>query len=147
MGPSSSARPAVARVRRAVPHLSAVYLPRRRLRDHIDETRDGEGVLICAPAGYGKTLLLTDWVTQHTGRVAWLTVDRGDNTDRRFWAGVLAALSTVAAVPAANPLRTIGLPDVPSRSPEFLDAVIDALVALPGPLVVVFDDLQELTHA
>jgi hypothetical protein len=59
---------------------------------------------------------------------------------------VLAALSTVAAVPAANPLRTLGLPDVPSRSPEFLDAVIDALVALPGPLVVVFDDLQELTH-
>ena len=40
----------------------------------------------------------------------------------------------------------MGLPHVPSRSPEFLDAVIDALVAVPGPLVVVFDDLQELTH-
>jgi LuxR family maltose regulon positive regulatory protein len=146
MGPSSSARPAVARVRTAVPHLSAVYLPRRRLRDHLDETRDGEVVLICAPAGYGKTLLLTDWSTQHTGRVAWLTVDRQDNTDRRFWAGVLAALSTVSAVPAANPLRTMGLPHVPSRSPEFLDAVIDALVAVPGPLVMVFDDLHELTH-
>ena len=148
MGPSSSARPrpAVARVRTAVPHLSAVYLPRRRLRDHLDEIRDGEVVLVSAPAGYGKTLLLTDWVTRQPGRVAWLTVDREDNTDRRFWAGVLAALSTVAAVPAANPLRTMGLPHVPSRSPEFLDAVIDALVAVPGPLVVVFDDLQELTH-
>jgi len=148
MGYSSSTgpRPTVARVRTAVPHLSAVYLPRRRLRDYLDETRDGEVVLVSAPAGYGKTLLLTDWVSHQPDRVAWLTVDRGDNTDRRFWAGVLAALSTVAAVPAANPLRTIGLPDVPSRSPEFLDAVIDALVALPGPLVVVFDDLQELTH-
>ncbi|HKQ42912.1 MAG TPA: AAA family ATPase, partial [Pseudonocardia sp.] len=129
-----------------MPHLSAVYLPRRRLRDHLDEIRDGEVVLVSAPAGYGKTLLLTDWVTRQPGRVAWLTVDREDNTDRRFWAGVLAALSTVAAVPAANPLRTMGLPHVPSRSPEFLDAVIDALVAVPGPLVVVFDDLQELTH-
>jgi len=148
MGLSSSvgSRPAVARVRTAVPHLSAVYLPRRRLRDHLDETGDGEVVLVSAPAGYGKTLLLADWVTRHADRVAWLTLDREDNTDRRFWAGVLAALSTVAAVPAANPLRTMGLPEVPSRSPEFLDAVIDALVAVPGPLVVVFDDLQELTH-
>jgi LuxR family transcriptional regulator, maltose regulon positive regulatory protein len=149
MGHSSNtgARPAVARVRTAVPHLSAVYLPRRRLRDHLDETRDGEVVLVSAPAGYGKTLLLTDWVSRQPGRVAWLTVDRGDNTDRRFWAGVLAALSTVAAVPAANPLRTLGLPDVPSRSPEFLDAVIDALVAVAGPLLMVFDDLHELTNA
>lgn len=149
MGHSSNTgpRPAVARVRTAVPHLSAVYLPRRRLRDHLDDIRDGEVVLVSAPAGYGKTLLLTDWVSGQAGRVAWLTVDRGDNTDRRFWAGVLAALSTVAAVPAANPLRTIGLPDVPSRSPEFLDAVIDALVAVAGPLVMVFDDLHELTHA
>ena len=148
MGLSSNAgpRPAVARVRTAVPHLSAVYLPRRRLRDHLDETGDGEVVLVSAPAGYGKTLLLADWVTRHAGRVAWLTLDREDNTDRRFWAGVLAALSTVAAVPAANPLRTMGLPEVPSRSPEFLDAVIDALVAVPGPLVIVFDDLQELIH-
>ena len=146
MGYIIGPRPTVARVRTAVPHLSAVYLPRRRLRDYLDETRDGEVVLVSAPAGYGKTLLLTDWVSHQPDRVAWLTVDRGDNTDRRFWAGVLAALSTVAAVPAANPLRTLGLPDVPSRSPEFLDAVIDALVALPGPLVVVFDDLQELTH-
>lgn len=148
MGLSSNAgpRPAVARVRTAVPHLSAVYLPRRRLRDHLDGTRDGEVVLVSAPAGYGKTLLLADWVTRHAGRVAWLTLDRGDNTDRRFWAGVLAALSTVAAVPGANPLRTMGLPEVPSRSPEFLDAVIDALVAVAGPLVVVLDDLQELVH-
>ena len=70
MGLSSSvgSRPAVARVRTAVPHLSAVYLPRRRLRDHLDETGDGEVVLVSAPAGYGKTLLLADWVTCHAGR-------------------------------------------------------------------------------
>src|SRR5690242_8929983 len=145
MGSSSTGpRPAVARVRTAVPHLSAVYLPRPRLRSYLDEIRDGEVVLVAAPAGYGKTLLLTDWVSGQVGRVAWLTVDREDNTDRRFWAGVLAALSTV--LPAASPLHTLGLPDVPSRSPEFLDAVVDALVAVPGPLFVVLDDLQELTH-
>lgn len=143
---TSGIRPAVARIRTAVPQLSPVYLPRPRLNDYLDQTRDGEVVLVCAPAGYGKTLLLADWVTGHAGRVAWLTVDGEDNTDRRFWAGVLAALSTVAAVPAANPLHTMGLPEVPSHTPEFLQAVVDALAAVPGPFVIVFDDLQELTH-
>jgi LuxR family maltose regulon positive regulatory protein len=143
---SGGARPAVARIRTAVPQLSAVYLPRERLSSHLDESRDGEVVLVSAPAGYGKTLLLADWVTRHTGRVAWLTLDREDNTDRRFWAGVLAALSNADAVQAANPLRTMGLPEVPSRSPEFLGAVVDALEAVPGPLLMVFDDLQELIH-
>ena len=149
MGSSASGggtRPAVARIRTAVPQLSAVYLPRGRLSDHLDDIRDGEVVLVSAPAGYGKTLLLADWVTRRPGRIAWLTLDREDNTDRRFWAGVLAALSAVAAVPYGNPLRTMSLPAVPSRSPEFLDAVVDALVAVPGPLVMVFDDLQELIH-
>ena len=48
---SGGARPAVARIRTAVPQLSAVYLPRERLSDHLDETRDGEVVLVSAPAG------------------------------------------------------------------------------------------------
>ena len=65
MGSSSGAgRPAVARIRTAVPQLSAVYLPRERLSNHLDETRDGEVVLVSAPAGYGKTLLLADWATR-----------------------------------------------------------------------------------
>ncbi|HEY0813865.1 MAG TPA: LuxR C-terminal-related transcriptional regulator [Pseudonocardia sp.] len=138
-------RPAVARIRTAVPQLSARYLPRPRLSSFLDAVTDGEVALVSAPAGYGKTLLLADWVTRHR-RVAWLTLDRDDNTDRRFWAGVLAALATVADIPAANPVRTLELPEVPSRSPTFLAALVDALAAVPGPLLLVFDDVHELTH-
>ncbi len=98
-----------------------------------------------APAGYGKTLLLADWVTRHP-HVAWLTLDRDDNTDRRFWAGVLAALATVADVPASNPVHTLELPEVPSRSPAFLPALVDGLAAVPSRLLMVFDDVHELTH-
>ena len=138
-------RPAVAHIRTAVPQLSALYLPRARLSAALDDLAEGEVALVSAPAGYGKTLLLADWVTRHPC-VAWLTLDRDDNADRRFWAGVLAALTTVAAIPPGNPVHTLELPDAPSSNPDFLAALIDGLAAVSGPLMMVFDDVHELTH-
>ncbi|MDT7553918.1 MAG: LuxR family transcriptional regulator, maltose regulon positive regulatory protein, partial [Pseudonocardiales bacterium] len=142
---SRGGRPAVAHIRTAVPQLSALYLPRPRLSSFLDDIADGEVVLVSAPAGYGKTLLLADWVTRHP-RVAWLTLDRDDNADRRFWAGVLAALTTVADIPPSNPVHTLELPDAPSSNPDFLATLIDGLAAAPGPLLMVLDDVHELTH-
>jgi LuxR family transcriptional regulator, maltose regulon positive regulatory protein len=141
---SDGHRPAVARIRTAVPQLSAQYLPRPRLSSFLDGAADGDVALVSAPAGYGKTLLLADWVTRQD-RVAWLTLDRDDNTDRRFWAGVLAALATVADLPASNLVHTLELPEVPSRNPAFLAALVDGLAAAPSPLLMVFDDVHELT--
>ncbi len=142
---SGGGRPAVARIRTAVPHLSALYLSRPRLSAALDAAAEGEVALVSAPAGYGKTLLLADWV-QRRHNVAWLTLDRDDNTDRRFWAGVLAALATVTDIPASNPVHTLELPEAPSRSPAFLATLVDGLAAAPSRLVMVFDDVQALTH-
>lgn len=60
--------------------------------------------LIAAPAGYGKTTLLSEWVNQgigdSTGRrsFAWLTLDEGDSDPARFWSYLLASLQTAAAI-------------------------------------------------
>jgi LuxR family maltose regulon positive regulatory protein len=52
-------------------------------------------MLVCAPAGYGKTVLLADWARQGGRRVAWLSLDAGDNDPTRFWRHLLAALDQV----------------------------------------------------
>lgn len=49
-------------------------------------------VLVCAPAGYGKTVLLADWARCGEWRVAWLSLDAGDNDPARFWRHAVAAL-------------------------------------------------------
>jgi LuxR family maltose regulon positive regulatory protein len=120
-------------------------VPRPRLLVALDEAADGQVTLVSAPAGYGKTLLLAEWAARHPELTAWVSLDDDDNNDRRFWAAVLSALGTCAAVPAGNVLHDLALPGRPSRDPEFLAVVADAIGAVPGPVRLVLDDVHELS--
>ena len=52
-------------------------------------------MLVCAPAGYGKTVLLADWARRGQQPAAWLSLDAGDNDPARFWRHAVAALDRV----------------------------------------------------
>ncbi len=80
----------------AVPTVHACFLPRNRLTTQLDKAAAGDVTLISAPAGFGKTTLAARWARQRKGRVAWLSLDEGDNDLGRFWQYVLAALQTAA---------------------------------------------------
>src|ERR1700689_5817050 len=64
------------------------FVPRPRLAGALG----GGLVLVCAPAGFGKTALLADWLRSSGRPVAWLSLDVGDNDPVRFWRHVVAAL-------------------------------------------------------
>jgi LuxR family transcriptional regulator, maltose regulon positive regulatory protein len=67
-----------------VPGLRPDLVLRPRLAERLDEGL-GEGlVLVCAPAGYGKTVLLAEWVWRGRHPVAWLSLDAGDNDSATF---------------------------------------------------------------
>jgi LuxR family maltose regulon positive regulatory protein len=132
-------------VKTAVPRPPPSFVPRPRLLVALDEAADEQVTLVSAPAGYGKTLLLAEWAARRPEQTAWVSLDDDDNNDQRFWAAVLAALGMCAAVPAGNVLHDLALPGRPSRDPEFLAAVVDAIGAVPGPVRLVLDDVHELT--
>ena len=67
-------------------------VPRPRLLGRLDEGLARGLVLVCAPAGYGKTVLLADWARRGGQPVAWLSLDAGDNCPARFWRHAVAAL-------------------------------------------------------
>ena len=126
-------------VKIAVPRLAPRHVFRPRLTAALDRAETDKLVLVSAPAGYGKTLLLTEWVHAAGGCTAWVTLD-ADDDDRRFWSAVLAALESCLAAPSPR----IPLPATPSRDPAFL-AAVTAFTAVPGPVRLVLDDLQEVT--
>src|SRR5580704_8870650 len=61
-------------------------------RPRLTEALSGGLRLVCAPAGFGKTALLADWLRADGRPVAWLSLDVGDNDPVRFWRHVVAAL-------------------------------------------------------
>ena len=75
-----------------VPRPRPGFVPRPRLADRLDEGLGRGLVLVCAPAGYGKTVLLADWARHGGEPAAWLSLDAGDNDPARFWRHAVAAL-------------------------------------------------------
>ncbi|MGH3173094.1 MAG: hypothetical protein ACRDPF_04415 [Streptosporangiaceae bacterium] len=68
------------------------FVSRSRLTERLDEALGRGLVLVCAPAGYGKTALLAGWARHCERPVAWLSLDAGDNDPARFWRHAVAAL-------------------------------------------------------
>lgn len=112
---------------------------RPRLLERIDAGLNGRVVLIAAPAGFGKTTLLADWLAARPcPNLAWVALDSGDNDPARFWSYLLAAIQ------AARP----DLSELPRVTDTPLGALVDALVrqlaAHSEPLVLVLDDYHAI---
>ena len=117
---------------------------RPALRADLDAADPAEVALVCAPAGYGKTLLLADWARTSTGAdVAWVGLDRDDNDPKRLWASVIAAVAACPSVPADSRLHGPWLWR-PAGVPEFLAELGVALQRLPRPVRLILDDVHEL---
>ena len=112
--------------------------------------------LISAPAGFGKTGLLSEWA--HSLRaagtpVAWISLDSGDNDLMRFAAYLIAALQTQIAVPETANLQSVALAAPPLSLQPMLTALINEIAAilnhpstgLGGCLVLILDDYHLIT--
>ena len=97
--------------------------------------------LVCAPAGWGKTVLLTQWRASPAEErpFAWVSLDPGDDDPVRFWAYVIGALGTVEPG-----LGTRSLDALPSVATGVVDAVVGSLIneltGMARRLVLVLDD-------
>ena len=74
------------------PRLPHSLVERERLLVLLDEALSTPLTLLCAPAGFGKTTLLSAWASQHKAHTAWLSLDELDNSPTRFWVSLIAAL-------------------------------------------------------
>ena len=117
------------------------FVPRPRLADRLDEGLGRGLVLVCAPAGSGKTALLADWARRGRRPVAWLSLDAGDNDPARFWRHAVAALDGLCPGIGERVGPLLGPPPPPSFEP-LVTALINELTARPeaGEVLLVLDD-------
>jgi LuxR family transcriptional regulator, maltose regulon positive regulatory protein len=117
------------------------FVARPRLAGMLDEGLARQLILVCAPAGFGKTALLADWARRGDRPVAWLSLDAGDNDPARFWRHVVAALDRVRPGTGERAGPLLG-PPAPSSFEGLVTALINDLAAQPseGEVLLVLDD-------
>jgi LuxR family maltose regulon positive regulatory protein len=100
--------------------------------------------LVTAPAGFGKSTLLAEWLaTSPAGEraTAWVSLDAGDNDPAIFWAYVVAALQTIQAGIGGNALALLSSPQPPPIEP-ILTSLINELASVERDVTLVLDDLH-----
>ena len=74
----------VSRSKTAVPSLPPEFVHRPALLTALDDGEDRALTLVCAPPGYGKTVLLADWARGQDVACAWVALDEEDDDPRRL---------------------------------------------------------------
>ena len=126
-------------------HFSQVrpkLVARPRLTERLERDPARRLTLISAPAGFGKTTLLVEWLRERAdgeGSVAWLSLDEGDNDPTRFLSYLVAALQAVEKGIGEGVLSALRSPE-PPHIEAITAALINEVAALPEELTLILDD-------
>jgi LuxR family maltose regulon positive regulatory protein len=112
---------------------------RPRLIARLNEGLHRKLTLISAPAGFGKTTLVSEWVAGCERPPAWLSLDEGDNDPTRFLGYLVAALQTIAANIGEGVLGVLRSPQPPSTE-SILTTLLNEITTVPGNFALVLDD-------
>ena len=132
-------------LRATPPAVPPGLVQRRHVEAMLSQGSTRPVTLLSAGPGSGKTLSVASWLGGQgfPGGTAWLTVDGADNDLPTFWADVLGALTVGGVVPADSALRELA--PAAGFGPSQASQVRSGLADLPSRVVLVIDDLQEIT--
>ena len=116
---------------------------RTRLVERLNEGLERKLTLISAPAGFGKTTLVSEWLAVCERPVAWLSLDEGDNDPTRFLTYLVAALQTIKVEIGAGVLAALQ-----SSQPPLIESILTILLneitKIPDPFILVLDDYHTI---
>jgi LuxR family maltose regulon positive regulatory protein len=124
-----------------IPPARPGLVPRSRLTERLQAGLSCNLVLVSAPAGFGKTTILSEWTrcSQPQIRAAWVSLDEGENDPVRFWDYFVAALETLQPAIGERALALLHSPQ-PLPVESVLMTLINDIVTIPGDFIVVLDD-------
>jgi len=130
-----------------VPPPRAGLVPRPRLIERLDEglLAGCPLTLISAPAGFGKTTLVSAWLSDVDRPCAWLSLDESDNDAVRFLSYFVAALQKIDSQ-IGRSVQSLQHSPQPTRSETLWIALVNDIAATPRPLLMVIDDYH-LIHS
>ncbi len=138
-----------------IPPIRPGLVRRPRLIQRLNEGMDRKLTLVSAPAGYGKTTLLSEWIHQGGNGarpslpVAWLSLDEADNDPTRFLTYLIGAAQSIVPHVGEDLLHALQSPE-PTPAETVLTSLINELAAIPQDrgrcciLGLILDDYQRI---
>ncbi|MEM5776589.1 MAG: hypothetical protein AAGU05_16415, partial [Anaerolineaceae bacterium] len=123
------------------PRTKAVLRPRLLERLNEGLAQGCKLTLISAPAGFGKTTLVGEWINTCGCPVAWLSLDEGDNEPARFLAYLVAALQNIKPGFGERLLAALQSPQPPSTE-IILTTLLNEIASIPHRFILALDDYQ-----
>jgi LuxR family maltose regulon positive regulatory protein len=143
MAPDPTALLRVPASKIVVPELPVEFTPRPFLRQRLDAATPAQVIVVSAPAGSGKTLMLADWVRSGEGpETAWISLDADDNDPRRLWSAVLTSLLALPSMSTGSSAQERA--QLPPDT-DLVESLAEMLDTLDPPVRLVLDDVHELT--
>ena len=126
-----------------VPSIRANLVGRDRLNQYLNQNITGKLTLISAPAGFGKTTLLAQWLQQTEFSSTWLSLEERDNLETRFWLYFVGALQKIE--PYLGKTTIAQLRNSETDFELFLTPLINEISTLQASIILVLDDYHTIT--
>lgn len=133
--------PSIAQAKLSPPAYGHLAISRPELVRRLNDAPVGSLRSIIAPAGWGKSHLVAEWIRQTPLPVAYIRADRFDNDQMQFWLHVLSALRSAAGIDVEDLIASLRLPAV-----ELVTQVVRPALARLGTceILLVLEDVQEI---
>jgi len=116
---------------------------RTRLIERLNDGLHRKLTLVSAPAGFGKTTLVSDWIVDCDRKMSWLSLDEGDSDPARFLTYLVAALRKVAPNIGEGVLAMLQSPQPPPAEP-ILTRLLNEITTVPDDFILVLDDYHAI---
>jgi LuxR family maltose regulon positive regulatory protein len=123
-----------------IPLLRKGIISRSRLTDRIEEGIDGKLTLVSAPAGFGKTTLVSEWIEKSERKIAWVSLDEGDNNPIRFLMYIVSAIQRIEPDMGDRILGLLQSPQSPPIDNILSELLNDISSVITDNFCLVLDD-------
>jgi LuxR family maltose regulon positive regulatory protein len=127
------------------PPVPRELVSRPRLIDRLNRGLEDKLILVCSPAGYGKTMLLSAWAEHCPHPVAWISLDEGDNDPARFLLVLARACEAIIPGISQHFSKALQSPRTPA-SEELLAGLLNEIAQTRGVFVLVLDDYHLISE-